>query len=112
MQRGAWKIITHCALQAAQRADSRTQLRARLPPAQMEMHITIGSGLCVRVRSDWEKFLGTAIVSAYTNLLRSHGTGPDESEFIQERKVQDKNESVSELFQNETLPGFLLKWVF
>lgn len=31
---------------------------------------------------------------------------------FRKEKFRIKNESVSELFQNETLPGFLLKWIF
>lgn len=58
----------------------------------MEINITgLGNGLHVMAKSGWEKFPGTTIASAYTNLLRNHGTGPDESEFIQERKVEGCN---------------------
>lgn len=70
----------------------RTQLKAKVPPAQMEINTPgLGTGLHVRAKSGWEKFPGTAVASAYTNLLRNRGAGPDESEFIQERKAEGCN---------------------
>lgn len=63
------KIITSCVLQAAQRADCRTQLRARsfLSRSAGNSYYWAWKWTHVRARSGWEKFPGTAIASVYTN---------------------------------------------